>query len=142
MAKVDQNGNVTAVAPGKATVYIQDIGGKYCKATVTVLEASPNPNTAMASAYGDGSGGTTATGAVIDENSTGVCIPMSWSNYRSYFGRTVQITYNGQTVLGVINDCGVLGDGSDISLQPGIIHAFGFKDSKSWGLREIAYRIL
>lgn len=36
VATVNKDGQVKAVAPGTATIYIQDIGGKYCKITVTV----------------------------------------------------------------------------------------------------------
>lgn len=36
VAKVNSSGKVTAVGAGTATIYIQDIGGKYCKTKVTV----------------------------------------------------------------------------------------------------------
>ena len=36
VATVNSSGVVTAKAAGTATIYIQDIGGKYCKTTVTV----------------------------------------------------------------------------------------------------------
>ena len=36
VATVSSNGMVTAVGKGTATIYIQDVGGKYCKTTVTV----------------------------------------------------------------------------------------------------------
>lgn len=36
----------------------------------------------------------------------GVAVPKSLPNYRSYFGRTVEIVYGGQTVYATVNDCG------------------------------------
>lgn len=38
VAKVAKDGTVTAKSEGKAVIYIQDIGGKWCKAEVTVKE--------------------------------------------------------------------------------------------------------
>ncbi len=40
VAKVSSKGVVTAVAPGTATIYVQDIGGKYCKSVITVKKDS------------------------------------------------------------------------------------------------------
>ncbi|MFR5196592.1 MAG: RlpA-like double-psi beta-barrel domain-containing protein, partial [Eggerthella lenta] len=87
--------------------------------------------------------GTTANGSVCDDNSMGVAIPMSWPNFRSYFGRTVEISYNGQTVLATVNDCGGMGGGSrSLDLQPGVWKAFGFSSCLDWGLRTVNYRFL
>ena len=53
--------------------------------------------TGVASAYGGSSDastpnpGTTATGAICNDSSMGVAVPMSWPNYRSYLGRAVEI---------------------------------------------------
>lgn len=116
-------------------------------------EPTPDPgiswSTGVASAYGGSTDpytpnpGTTATGAVCDDYSMGVAIPMSWPNYRSYFGRTVEISYNGQTVLATINDTGGMGGGSrSLDLQPGVWKAFGFSSCLDWGLRTVSYRIL
>lgn len=108
-----------------------------------------NWSTGVASAYGGSTDpytlnpGTTATGAVCDDNSMGVAIPMSWSRYWEYYGRTVEISYNGQTVLATINDCGGMGGGSrSLDLQPGVWKAFGFSSCLDWGLRTVSYRIL
>lgn len=105
--------------------------------------------TGLASAYGGSSDsstpnpGTTANGSVCNDSSMGVAIPMSWSNYRSYFGRAVEIKYNGKTVIATINDCGGLGGGSrSLDLQPGVFKAFGFKTCQAWGVRTVQYRIL
>ena len=105
--------------------------------------------TGVASAYGGSSDpytpnpGITATGAVCDDWSMGVAVPMSLPNYRSYFGRTVEISYGGMTVYAVVNDCGYMGGGSRaLDLQPGVFKAFGFGDCYAWGLRTVNYRFL
>lgn len=87
--------------------------------------------------------GTTSTGAVCDDNSMGVAVPKSLPNYRSYFGRTVEIVYGGQTVYATVNDCGSMGGGSRaLDLQPGVWKAFGFSSCRAWGLRTVKYRFL
>lgn len=105
--------------------------------------------TGLASAYGGVSDpntpnpGTTANGSVCNDTSMGVAIPMSTPNVRSYFGRTVEISYGGQTVFATINDCGGMGGGSRaLDLQPGVWKAFGFSTCRAWGLRTVSYRIL
>lgn len=103
----------------------------------------------IASAYGGSTDpttpnpGITASGAVCDDNSMGVAIPMSWPHYWQYYGRTVEISYGGQTVLATINDCGYMGGGSrSLDLQPGVWKSFGFSSCIDWGLRQVNYRIL
>lgn len=103
----------------------------------------------VASAYGGSSDkstpnpGTTATGAVCDDNSMGVAVPMAWPNYRSYLGRKVEIRYNGKTVIATVNDCGNMGGGSrSLDLQPGVFKKFGFSTCQAWGLRTVSYRFL
>lgn len=105
--------------------------------------------TGVASAYGGSTDpytpnpGTTAMGDVCDDSSMGVAVPMSWPNYEDYFGRTVQISYNGMTVYATINDCGGMGGGSrSLDLQPGVWKAFGYSSCSDWGLRTVSYRIL
>lgn len=116
-------------------------------------EQKPDPgiswSTGVASAYGGSTDpytpnpGTTATGAVCDDYSMGVAIPMSWPNYWQYFGRTVEISYNGQTVLATVNDTGGMGGGSrSLDLQPGVWKAFGYSSCLDWGLRTVSYRFL
>lgn len=102
-----------------------------------------------ASAYGGssdpitGTPARTATGAICDDNSMGVAIPMSWKNFRNLFGHTVVIQYNGKTVYATINDCGGMGGGSrHLDLQPGVFKALGFKTCQAWGVRTVRYRIL
>lgn len=103
----------------------------------------------LASAYGGSSDpytpnpGTTATGAVCDDNSMGVAIPLSWPNRSSYYGRAVEIKYGGKTVVATINDCGGLSGGArHLDLQPGVFKAFGFSTCQAWGVRTVSYRIL
>ena len=87
-----------------------------------------------ASAYGGSTDpytpnpGTTATGAICDDNSMGVAIPLSWPNRSSYYGHAIEIKYGGKTVVATINDCGGLSGGArHLDLQPGVFKAFGFK---------------
>ena len=103
--------------------------------------------TGPASAYGSKSDGTlgasTATGAIVTNSSMGVAVPMSWPNYRSYFGRTVEISYGGMTVFAVVNDCGGMGGGSrHLDLQPGVWRALGASSCFDWGVRTVSYRFL
>ncbi len=49
----------------------------------------------------------------------GVAVPMSLPNYRSYFGRTVEISYGGMTVYAVVNDCGYMGAEAACSIFSG-----------------------
>lgn len=90
---------------------ISDIGGGGGGDTPTPGPTPPGPTppgpspdpgpswaTGIASAYGGSSDpytpnpGTTATGEICDDWSTGVAIPMAWPNFRSYFHHTVQIS--------------------------------------------------
>ncbi len=103
----------------------------------------------VASAYGGSSDpgtpnpGITANGSVCDDYSMGVAIPTSWPNYRSYFGKRVEISWNGMTVTAVVNDCGGMGGGSrSLDLQPGVFKAFGFNTCNAWGVRTVSYRFL
>ena len=116
-------------------------------------EPAPDPgagwSTGIASAYGGSTDpytpnpGTTATGAVCDDWSMGVAVPMAWPRYWQYYGRTVEISYGGMTVLATVNDCGYMGGGSRVlDLQPGVWKAFGFSSSNDWGLRTVSYRFL
>ena len=59
------------------------------------------------------------------------------------YKRQVEISYNGQTVLATVNDCGGMGGGSrSLGLQPGVWKAFGFSSCLDWGLRTVNYRFL
>lgn len=105
--------------------------------------------TGVASAYGGSSDastpnpGTTATGAICNDSSMGVAVPMSWPNYRSYLGHAVEIKYGGKTVIATVNDCGYMGGGSRaLDLQPGVFKAFGFSTCQAWGVRTVSYRFL
>ena len=103
----------------------------------------------VASAYGGSTDpntpnpGYTATGAICDDYSMGVAIPMSWPNYRSYLGKSVEISYGGKTVVAVVNDVGYMGGGArSLDLQPGVFKAFGFSSCNDWGVRTVSYRFL
>ncbi len=99
-----------------------------------------------ASAYGGssdpGSGSRTASGDAITDSSMGVAIPMSWQNYRGYFGRNIIIRYRSNTVIAKINDCGSFGGGRALDLQPGVFKAFGASTCSEWGARYVEYQIL
>lgn len=140
-------GNATGGSSGSS-------GGSSTGGSATGDSGSSAPSgsgwqTGIASAYGGSSDkstpnpGTTATGAVCDDNSMGVAVPMSWPNYRSYLGRKVEIRYNGKTVIATVNDCGNMGGGSrSLDLQPGVFKKFGFSTCQAWGLRTVSYRFL
>ncbi len=121
--------------------------GESSSSENTSTEIGSGWKTGLASAYGteaDGTlGASTAAGATVTETSMGVAIPMSWPNYRSYFGRSVEISYGGRTVVAVVNDCGGLDGGSRaLDLQPGVCKALGFSSPDAWGVREVSYRFL
>lgn len=106
-------------------------------------------STGVASAYGGSTDpytpnpGITATGDVCDDWSMGVAVPMAWDRYWQYYGRTVEISYNGITVFAIVNDCGYMGGGSrSLDLQPGVWKAFGYSSCTEWGLRTVQYRFL
>ena len=112
-----------------------DSNGGWLSGTASAYGGKTDPSTPNP--------GTTATGAVCDDNSMGVAVPKSMPNYRSYFGRTVEIKYGGKTVYATVNDCGSMGGGSRVlDLQPGVWKAFGFSSCRDWGLRTVKYRFL
>lgn len=100
-------------------------------------------HTGKASAYGDGGDShTTAMGTSID-NTPAIAVPMSWPNYRSYFGKKVEISYNGKSVIGIISDCGGFGPyGRDLDISYTVIRAWGFYTTDDWGVRTVKWRIL
>lgn len=120
---------------GSSSGSSENLGSGWRSGVASAYGGKTDPNTPNP--------GITANGSVCDDNSMGVAIPMSWPNYRSYFGHTVEIRYNGKTVLATINDCGGMGGGSrSLDLQPGVWKAFGFSSCQAWGLRTVSYRIL
>lgn len=126
-----------------------DSGGSGSSADQGSSDSGEGWKSGIASAYGGSTDpstpnpGTTATGALCDDWSMGVAVPVSMPNYRSYFGRTVEIKYNGMTVYATVNDCGGMGGGSRVlDLQPGVWKAFGYSSCRSWGLRTVTYRFL
>ncbi len=122
-------------------------GGSSDSGGFSSEESDAGWSTGLASAYGSTSDGTlgahTATGALVTESSMGVAVPMSWPNFRSYYGHTVEISYGGRTVIAVVNDCGGLGGGSrSLDLQPGVWKALGASNCFDWGVRTVSYRFL
>ena len=104
--------------------------------------------TGIASAYGGSSDkstpnpGTTATGTRCDDWSVGVAVPIAWGP-QDYYGKYVEISYEGRSIIAPVVDCGGMGGGSRaLDLQPGVFKAFGAKTCADWGLREVYYRFL
>ena len=146
--KAEESGNSAASNSGN-----QSSSGSSSESNGSSSNDSNSSNTSsgwqsgVVSAYGSTSDGTlgahTATGAIVSESSMGVAVPMSMPNYRSYFGRSVEISYGGRTVVAVVNDCGGLGGGSRaLDLQPGVWKALGASSCFDWGVRTVSYRFL
>ncbi len=91
-------------------------------------------------------GALTATGAPCTWDSMGVAVCMSMPNYRSYYGRMVEISYNGRSVVATVNDCGGFGahpwPETMFDLQPGVWKQLGYSSAVQWGRRTISYRFL
>ena len=87
----------------------------------------------VAGSYGWEQQSISATGAVINDYSTGIAIPTSVENYSSYFGATVEISIGGKTTYAVIND--VFADSTNsriVDLQPGVCKALDFIAGCLW----------
>ena len=104
--------------------------------------------TGLATAYGGSSDdstpnpGKTATGTICDDWSVGVAVPLAWGP-SEYYGKRVEISYNGQSIIVPIVDCGYMGNGYvSFDLQPGVFKAFGCDKCSDWGVREVRYRFL
>lgn len=127
------SGNSSGSKPSGGSV--DTSGDGWRSGSATAYGGSSDPNTPNP--------GKTAAGDVCDDWSMGVAVPMSWGNYKSYFGRTVQIVYNGMTVYATVNDCGGMRGGAvSLDLQPGVFKAFGFSTCQGWGIRTVQYRFL
>lgn len=123
------SGNASANVPSSS------MGGEWRQGPASAYGGSSDPNTRNP--------GRTATGAICDDSSMGVAVPMAWPNYRSLLGKTVEIRYGGQTVYATVNDCGGMGGGArHLDLQPGVFKAFGFSTCQAWGVRTVSYRFL
>lgn len=150
--KAEESGNGAASNSGNQSSSGSSSGSSNSNGSGSNNSNSSNTSTSgwqsgVVSAYGSTSDGTlgahTATGAIVSESSMGVAVPMSMPNYRSYFGRSVEISYGGRTVVAVVNDCGGLGGGSRaLDLQPGVWKALGASSCFDWGVRTVSYRFL
>lgn len=97
----------------------------------------------IAGSYGWGQQSVSATGAVVNDYSTGIAIPTSVENFSSYFGATVEISIGGKTTYAVINDCFTDSTNSRIvDLQPGVCRALGFSSQGAFGRRAVSVRLL
>lgn len=125
----NSGGGSASAAPG-------DLSG-YRSVVASAYGGSSDPST--------GAVATTATGAICNDSSMGVAIPLSWSNRASYYGKTVEIVYNGRLVYATINDCGNMDKyGCELDLQPGVWKALdpSCTTCNQWGHRNVKYRVL
>ena len=84
----------------------------------------------------------TASGVPLDNSVPTVAMPMSMNPSR-FYGRQIQISYNGMTVVATVTDCGGMGGGSrGLDLTPAVFRAFGASSADEWGLRQVSYRFL
>ena len=116
--------------------------------TGTVGDDAIEWQTGLASAYGGESDdmtpnpSKTATGTICDDWSVGVAVPMTWDTSQ-YYGRYVEISYGGQSLIAPVVDCGDMDGGRRaLDLQPGVFKAFGCYTCEDWGVREVLYRFL
>jgi peptidoglycan hydrolase CwlO-like protein len=114
----------------------------------TTASAETGWSSGAASAYGGSTDDTddptvpTATGTYVDDYSMGIVVPMAWGP-EDYYGRSVEITYNGKTVVATVTDCGGMNGGErSLDLQPGVWKALGSDSCDDWGVREVQYRFL
>ena len=104
--------------------------------------------TGITTAYGGSSDkstpnpGETATGTICDDWSVGVAVAMA-NGPEQYYGRYVEISYEGRSSVAPVVDCGYMGNGYvTFDLQPGVFKAFGCETCDDWGVREVEYRFL
>lgn len=83
---------------------------------------------------------TTASGEELTDDSITVAVPAS----QSYLlGRSVEISYNGTTVVARVTDTGGFAKyGRVLDLAGGVWKAFGFSSPNDWGVRAVSYRFV
>lgn len=111
----------------------QDEGGDWieCIASAyTIADNTPPGSTA------------TASGIPLDESVPTVAMPVSVNPSR-FYGSSIQIEYEGMTVIAMVTDCGGLGGGSrGLDITPAVFRAFGVESGDEWGLRPVRYRFI
>lgn len=111
----------------------QDEGGDWieCVASAyTIADNTPPGSTA------------TASGIPLDESVPTVAMPVSVNPSR-FYGSSIQIEYEGMTVIAMVTDCGGLGGGSrGLDITPAVFRAFGVESGDEWGLRPVRYRFI
>ncbi len=111
----------------------QDDGGDWieCVASAyTIADNTPPGSTA------------TASGIPLDESVPTVAMPVSVNPSR-FYGSSIQIEYEGMTVIAMVTDCGGLGGGSrGLDITPAVFRAFGVESGDEWGLRTVRYRFI
>ena len=64
-------------------------------------------------------------------------------NPSRFYGKKIEISYNGISVIATVTDCGYMGGGSrGLDLTPAVFRAFGARSADEWGLRQVRYRFL
>ena len=126
LAAAQQQGDVQVSATEEmGTGWISCVASAY-----TIADNDPPGSTA------------TASGVPLDESVPTVALPMSMNPSR-FYGCTIEISYNGMSVIATITDCGHMGGGSrGLDLTPAIFRAFGASTADEWGLRQVSYRFL
>ncbi len=132
--KARQEALAAAAAAGDVETKNTDLSGDgwiSCVASAyTIADNDPPGSTA------------TASGIPLDESVPTVAMPMSMNPSR-FYGKKIEISYNGISVIATVTDCGYMGGGSrGLDLTPAIFRAFGFSTADGWGLRTVSYRFL
>lgn len=106
-----------------------------------VIDGSWQLGFASAYSFADNDGwDATASGIPLDWTSYTVAVPIS---QRYLLGRSVEISYNGMSLVATITDVGGFeAYGRALDLAPGVWRAFGAGSVNEWGVRQVAYRFL
>ncbi|MBQ9057760.1 MAG: hypothetical protein IJ125_01090 [Atopobiaceae bacterium] len=84
----------------------------------------------------------TASGVPLDDNVPTVALPMSQDPAR-FYGRRIEISYGGMSVIATITDCGYMDAGRrGLDVSTAVYRAFGFVTGDDWGLRTVRYRFI
>lgn len=141
----DENGNFNPksyLTRAECAVIFSRLDNQLFENFKPIIEEPIIYESGKASAYSESLiGGPTASGERLLSASYTVAVPIS--QYNAYKGRYVEIVYNNIAIIARCNDCGGFEKyGRVLDLSPGIIKAFGFSNSNSWGVRAVKYRWL
>ncbi len=132
--KARQEALAAAAAAGDVQEAPQELTGDgwvTCIASAYTIEDNTPPGSTA-----------TASGVPLDNSVPTVAMPMSMNPSR-FYGRQIQIVYNGMSIVATVTDCGGMGGGSrGLDLTPAVFRAFGASTADEWGLRSVSYRFL